>query len=186
MELPKDQIKSELVFYSASLNELYKASQIPELDDNLLYILTSEVAAQHTSVSAVIDEIDARIVAKVEDHDLHWERRVRHKQKALGRFAHLLDREIKKRSNLKQIAAKNQNSDHNLIAQVESLRRKLQKQEEHAEHQQMLKRFEYTKRQLFHRLVSEEIGKDRYNTLIEYAGQLATEELAINPQEASK
>lgn len=186
MELLKDRTKSELAFYSEPRNEIYRASQIPELDDDLLHGLISEVLAQQTSVGAVIEEINARIAAKIDDHDLHWERRVRHKHKALGRFAHLLDREACKRSNLKQIAAKNQNSDHNLIAQVESLRRKLAKQKKHAEHQELLKKFEYTKRRFFYSFICQKIGDDLFAELMDRAGELATEELAINPQEIGK
>lgn len=186
MKQLKDQTKSELVFYSEPRNEIYRASQIPELDDDLLHGLVSEVLAQLTSVGAVIEEINARIAAKIDDHDLYWERRVRHKHKALGRFAHLLDREACKRSNLKQIAAKNQNSDHNLLAQVESLRHKLAKQKEHAEHQDLLKKFEYTKRKFFFCFIRQKIGDDLFAELMNRASELATEELAINPCEVAQ
>lgn len=88
----------QLSFYSEILSELFLSTSIQDMSDQTLDIVLSELSATFASVEAVVEEIDGKIAAQIDDIDVQWERRLRKKRIALAMFHRLLKKERAKRA----------------------------------------------------------------------------------------
>lgn len=159
----------ELVFLSQANNDIYRASQIPSMPDELIADLISETSSILSSLAGVKEDAEWRAEqGHVVDFD--WLKRVRIKYSKVSSFKKLLSHQAEIRLGL-----------CGSRKAVQAVKREKASIDAHNEHQKQLKQYEFAKRKFFYGLVQEEIGKALFNELMTRASAMA-ESVAPSPK----
>jgi hypothetical protein len=176
-------LERELVFYSEIYSRPINMSEVGSMNDDDLEILLSETASVSESVRAVIETVEFKDDKENLDYD--WFRKVKKKYHVVMRFhAHLCGEKKQRRRVRVSEAAPLISKDLLDVEHYEAVwashhPKQAQRKRSQEQRERMIHQREEYRRKVFYNSVVEEIGEEKFQTLMKSAQVTANKKYAV-------